>query len=177
MTLPSTRARRALRTLGLAAGLLSVVLGATACSSDDPAPSPAASRTTDDAAANDALYTCLMDAGFAVTRGVGGAIEFKDPEDTQGASYTAARSQCLRDLEADGTVVAAAGTGLAAQYAAMTRLHACLTRKGVAMEAWPTEAVFVEKDGAFNVLSAAEEVTMERAAGLCPDEVAKLEAQ
>jgi hypothetical protein len=169
----TSRTNRA--TLALAFVLL--LVGAGGCTSGNAAPTASASRTTDDAAANDSLYRCLMDQGFAVTRGAGGAIEFKDPEDTQGANYAKARAQCVRQLESDGTVVADQGATLAAQYASMSRLHACLTERGVAMEQWPTEAVFIEKDGAFNVLSSAEGLTMDRALELCPDEVSALGAQ
>lgn len=163
--------------LALASALL--VLGAAGCTggTSEAGPAPTSSRTTDDAAANDGLYRCLMDQGFAVTRGAGGAIEFKDPEDAQGESYVRARTQCLRELESDGTVVVDSGSALATQYTSMSRLHACLTARGVAMEPWPTEAVFVEKDGAFNVLAAAEQLTMDRAVELCPDEVAGLGAR
>ena len=172
-THPQTRAKRT--SVALASLLLLAALGG--CTGGSAAPAPTASRTTDDAAANDGLYRCLMDQGFAVTRGAGGAIEFKDPEDTQGEAYAKARVQCLRQLESDGTVVADPGAALAGQYASMSRLHACLTDRGVAMEPWPTEAVFVEKDGAFNVLSSAEGLTMDRALELCPDEVSALGAQ
>lgn len=151
-----------------------VAVGAGACSGPDDAPTPQVTRTTDDAAANDALYGCLVDRGFAVTRGENGAIEFKDPEDVQGESFTLARTECLRQLEADGTVAATGPESLRAEYAAMSGLHACLVARGVGMDPWPTEAVFVEQEGAFNVLSATEELTMERAAALCPDEAAAL---
>ncbi len=151
-----------------------VAAGLSACTDAEPAAAPQATRTTDDAAANDSLYRCLMDRGFAVTRGEGGAIEFKDPDDAQGDGYSAARADCLRGLESDGTVVAKASASLRTEYAAMSRLHECLTARGLGMDPWPTEAVFVEKDGAFNVLSAAEQLTLEQAQTLCPDEVTAL---
>lgn len=170
MTMP----RRAPSRLSMLLLTALLAAGLSACTGSEPAAPPQATRTTDDAAANDSLYRCLMDQGFAVTRGEAGAIEFKDPEDAQADTYSAARADCLRGLESDGTVVAKGSDSLRTEYAAMSRLHACLTARGLGMEPWPTEAVFVEKDGAFNVLSAAEQLTLEQAQALCPDEVTAL---
>jgi hypothetical protein len=156
--------------------VVAVLLALTGCGGDATEEAAPETPAIDDAAVNEARYNCLLDKGFAVTRGERGEVVFQDPEDTQIAAWNDANRDCDAELVAAGLLVAESTDDLRAEYRAMSALHACLVDAGFSLVDWPTEDVFVQEEGAFNVLDATAPVDPEEAREACPDEFETLES-
>ena len=164
------RTSRLARGVAAALAAAAIAVGVAACSGTDGGDDV----VVDDARVNDARYTCLLDAGFAVTRTDNGGIEFVDPDDSRSADYEAALADCDAKLADEGLLPAGGDELLREEYAVLTDLRTCIEGHGYALEEWPSEDVFVEGDGAYNALAGPEEIEQERVQELCPDEHAAL---
>lgn len=160
---------------GALALLLVVVLMSSACSSTAQEPS-AEPTTASDAQVNDARFRCLQDRGFAVTRDTQGGVSFEDPEGTLMPSYDAALISCDAELVDAGLLKGTTDDDLRTEYAALTALHECLVDAGLPLVNWPSEDVYVEERGAFNLLESTAPVTTEEAQSACPDQFERVDA-
>ncbi len=160
--------------LALAAALL---LAATPLVAGCAAGSPAASApriVVDDAAVNQARHQCLLDKGFAVTRGADGSTQFADPEDRQFPAYNEALRACEQELAGSGLLPPVTADTLRREYRLLSAAHACLTRRGFPLQPWPAEEVFLDRAGQANLLEATVAVDPDDALRACPAEFAAL---
>lgn len=164
------------RTIGAIAALL-FALPLVGCGEDEKADAPEqeAPRTVDDAVVNDARFECLQREGIAVTRGANGSVDFKDPEDTMRKELKRAEDVCEKELADKGLVEAVSTDSLREEYGRMSRLHACLVAASFPLKEWVSEEVFVQKEGAFNVLDATGPTDLDAAQSACPDEFAAID--
>lgn len=154
----------------LAAGLVAVSAG---CSAGPVTTS--ARQVVSDAEVNDARYQCLLDEGIPVTRGANGEVHFSDPEDEQTSAYATADRKCEQKLADRGLVSVSSPDALRAEWKAFDALHSCLLAQGFPLAPWPSEQVYVEKSGAFNVLSGTAPVDPSEARKACADDFAKVD--
>ena len=156
--------------------LLAAAFTSTACGQEEsPAAAAPAPPTADDAAVNDARYNCLLDKGFAVTRGDDGGVRFQDPDDTRTAAYADATRECDQQLAAAGLIVQDSSDSLRTEYRAMSAAHECLVDAGFPLVDWPSEDVFVQDSGSFNLLEATSPIDPDEARAACPDEFEALD--
>jgi len=138
-------------------------------------PAGAAPRlVVDDAAVNQARHQCLLDKGFAVTRGADGSTQFIDPEDRQFAAYSQALRDCEQQLADRGLLPPVTTDTLRRDYKLLTAAHVCLTGRGFPLRPWPTEDVFLDGGGRVNLLEADTAVDPDAAFRACPAEFAAL---
>lgn len=158
--------------VGLVLGACLVLLAGCSGEPADAVPPP---PQVDDAEVNDARYRCLLDKGFPVTRGEQGEVVFTDPEDEQASAYEVADQECTAQLVDAGLLQADSPDSLRAEYLAMSAAHSCLVAAGFPLVDWPSEDVFVDAQGAFNVLEATAPVSIEEARAACTEEFAVLD--
>ncbi len=157
----------------LAAALL--LAGAPLLTGCAPATAGAAPRVVvDDAAVNQARHQCLLDQGFAVTRGTDGSTQFVDPEDRQFADYNRALRACEQELADRGLLPPVTTETLRHDYRLLTAAHVCLTSRGFPLREWPTEEVFIDGGGRINLLEADTAIDPDAALRACPAEFAAL---
>ena len=168
--------RAALVVLAAMAGLAAALVLTGCTSAPAAAPAPGAALVVDDAAVNQARYECLIDKGFAVTRGDGGAVVFIDPEDEQFDGYRAASRACEQQLADRGLLPKAHAGDLRHTYELMATTHTCLIGKGFPLKAWMSEDEYVDTGGEANLLDADRPVDPAAARDACPSEFAALEA-
>lgn len=159
-----------------AALAVTAALALAGCTSGPSAAAPTASFVVDDAAVNQARYECLIDKGFAVTRGDGGAVVFIDPDDQQFDSYRNASRACDQQLADRGLLPPAHAGDLRHVYALMSAAHTCLVAKGLPLKTWMSEDAYVDSGGEANLLDADQPVDPAAARDACPSEFAALEA-
>ena len=160
---------------GLTLLLCSTAVTAGCSGTSGEAAQPTPTKTVDDSKVNSAMYDCLLDRGFAVTRGEDGTIQFTDPKDEQFSAYEQANRDCHSSLVSQGLLPGGSTDALRAEYAALTAWHKCLVTAGFPLADWPTEEVFVEADGDFNVLDATAPVQVAEAEQACPAEFAEVQ--
>ncbi|MGV8909546.1 MAG: hypothetical protein ACOH1Y_11240 [Propionicimonas sp.] len=167
-----------IRPAGIRAALagLATALALGGCTSAPAASAPSAAFVVDDAAVNQARYECLIDKGFAVTRGDGGAVVFIDPKDEQFDGYRTALRACEQQLADRGLLPEAHSGDLRRVYALMAAAHACLMAKGFPLNAWMGEDNYVDTGGEANLLDADRPIDPAAARDACPTEFAALEA-
>jgi hypothetical protein len=125
----------------------------------------------DDAQANSARYDCLIEKGFAVARDEQGGVTFIDPGDALRDEYSQARTECEQELIDAGLMAPlASDDDLRSEYAVLEDLHTCLVNAGFPLLSWPTEDVYVEDVGRYNVLESTAPVEITEARSACPDQ-------
>jgi hypothetical protein len=160
----------------LAVGCAATVLSTWGCTAAQPAPTARPAFVVDDAAVNQARYDCLVDQGFAVTKGESGAVVFVDPKDEQFSSYQKAWRQCEQQLADRGLLPPAHVEDLRHTYQVMTKAHDCLVAKGFPLTGWPSEESYVDSGGQANLLEASRPVDPAAARDACPAEFEAMEA-
>jgi hypothetical protein len=160
----------------LATAVGALTLSSLGCAASLPAPTATPTFVVDDAAVNQARYECLIDKGFAVTRGDSGAVVFVDPKDRQFGSYQKAWQQCEQELADRGLLPPMHVEDLRRTYQLMAAAHACLLTKGFPLKAWLSEDAYVDSGGQANLLEATRPVDPAAARQACPAEFEAIEA-
>lgn len=164
------RSGRLVAALALLFGILA------GCASPSTDPAAGTEIQVSDSVANDRLFECLSQAGFAVTRGPGGEITFTDPEDDQFSAYQAMLEQCRQQLVADGLLPALDEQLLRQEYRQLAALQACLAANGFETGDFPSEDTYVERRDEYpNLFALNTEAEWERARTSCPQEMAAIE--
>jgi hypothetical protein len=130
--------------------------------------------SANDQKANDGLYDCLLEKGFAVTKGPNGEVNFVDPEDTQFSAYSTAERECQQQLVAEGLLPAVDGDSLRREYENLLALNECLSSNGFETKPFPSEQVFLEEEGNMELFVLETEEDWARADTDCPEQMAAI---
>lgn len=153
---------------------LLLAIATVGCSGSDAA-EPADGLSAADQQVNDALFGCLTDAGFDVSRSESGEIRFATTGDESDVAYADAEATCRQQLVDEGLLAATSTDDIRAEYALATTLHRCLVAVDFPLIEMLSEADYVENYDTVNILESTSPVDLDAARAACPAEFTALE--
>jgi len=97
------------------------------------------------------MYECLRDHGVPADRRADGSVGYRAQNNDEMNKYNDIASSCTIRLAPYESATSSAVV-LEHRYQVFTALHTCLTDAGFPMAGWPTQEVYVDSKGQYDVL-------------------------